>query len=90
MRWEKWGNIDGADEFLGAIPMRDPMNDAVFLSGRRASMPIGLSFVMPEGTQLAGHRIGFEALYALHHDYDGPQIGLDWGINVGYTVPIQP
>ena len=87
VRWEKWGNIDGADEFLALIPMRDPMNDAVFLGGLRASMPIGLTFVVPDGTRLAGHRVGFEALYSLHHDYDGPQLGLDWGINVGYTVP---
>ncbi len=86
-RWEKWGNIDGGDEFLATVPMRDPMNDGVFLGGSRASMPMGVNFIVPEGPPIAGHRISFEALYALHHDYDGPQIGLDWGINVAYTAP---
>lgn len=86
-RWEKWGNIDGADDYLAMIRMRDPMNDAVFLSGLRASMPVGLTLVMPASTRLAGHRLDFETVYALHHDYDGPQLGLDWGLNVGYTVP---
>lgn len=87
VRWEKWGNIDGSDTELTPIQMRDPMNDGVFLGGIRASMPFGLTFVGPMGTQIAGHRISFETQYTLHHDYEGPQIGMDWGINLGYTVP---
>ena len=42
---------------------------------------------MPEGSRLAGHRISFETVYALHHDYEGPQLGLDWGINLGWVAP---
>lgn len=85
-RWEKWGNIDGGDTFLNGISMRDPMNDPLFLGGIRASMPLGINFILPSGP-LAGHRLAFESVYALHHDYQGPQIGLDWGINIGYTAP---
>lgn len=88
-RWEKWANIDGADMELAAIAMRDPMNDAVFLGGLRASMPLGINFVFPEDSpRVAGHRLSFETVYALHHDYEGPQIGFDWGLNVAYTVPV--
>jgi hypothetical protein len=50
-------------------------------------MPLGLNIVMPMGTMVAGHRFAFEVLYSLHHDYDGPQLGLDWGMNIGYAVP---
>ena len=88
VRWEKWGNIDGADAFLSTVAMRDPMNAGVFLSGLRASMPLGINIMMPAGSMLAGHRFAFEVIYALHHDYDGPQLGLDWGMNIGYFVPI--
>jgi hypothetical protein len=87
VRWEKWGRIDGADELLIGLEMEDPMNDGLFLSGIRASMPLGLNFVAPEGSVISGHRISFETVYPLHHDYDGAQIGLDWGINLGYQVP---
>jgi hypothetical protein len=73
--------------FLQTILMRDPMNDGIFMGGIRASMPLGLNIILPEGSRVAGHRLSFETLYALHHDYDGPQIGLDWGLDIGYTVP---
>jgi hypothetical protein len=87
VRWEKWARIDGSDPFLGSVPMRDPMNDGLFLGGIRASMPLGLNFVGPMGSVIAGHRVSFETVYALHHDYEGPQIGLDWGLILGYSVP---
>jgi len=85
-RWEKWGNIDGDDRGLAAISTRDPHTSGVFLSGLRASLPLGINFLMPEGSRLAGHRISFETVYALHHDYVGPQLGLDWGISLGWVA----
>jgi len=27
-----------------------------------------------------------EAVYAIHHDYEGPQLGLDWGLNLGWSA----
>ena len=27
-----------------------------------------------------------EAVYAIHHDYEGPQLGLDWALNFGWTA----
>ncbi|MDH3205649.1 MAG: hypothetical protein OEO79_03515 [Gemmatimonadota bacterium] len=84
IRWQIWGNIEGADPLLNAT--RDPGSDPVFLAGQRADMPVGVNFVMPGDGPLAGHRMFFEATYTLHQDYEGPQLGLDWGINVGYKV----
>lgn len=84
IRWQIWGNIEGADPTLD--PSRDPAHDPVFLAGQRADMPLGINFVIPGDGPLAGHRLSAETVYALHHDYEGPQLGLDWGINVGYRM----
>jgi hypothetical protein len=84
VRWQIWGNIDGADPTLD--PTQDPATDPVFLAGQRADMPIGINFVIPGDGPLAGHRLFGEAVYAIHHDYEGPQLGLDWGLNLGYRA----
>jgi hypothetical protein len=86
IRWAMWGRIEGADPLLD--PTRDPGNDPVLgvSGGQRADMPIGVNFVMPQGSPLAGHRFSVEAVYAMHHDYEGVRLGLDWGINVGWTA----
>ena len=49
-------------------------------------MPLGINFVIPGTSPLAGQRLYLEAVYALHHDYEGPQMGLDWGINLGWKA----
>jgi hypothetical protein len=79
--YQSWGHVEGAD--LGVDPTQDPGMDGLFLAGQRLDMPIGVNFEFPEGSRLAGHRIALEAIYPLHHDYEGPQLGLDWGIFVG-------
>ncbi|MSR21873.1 MAG: hypothetical protein EXR91_13035 [Gemmatimonadetes bacterium] len=87
VRWQIWGRIEGADPQL--VPTQDPGNDNVtgMAGGQRADMPIGVNLLMPEGSVLAGHRLSVEAIYAMHHDYEGVRLGLDWGLNFGYTVP---
>lgn len=84
VRWQSWGNIDGEDPYLDKT--RDPVNNPVFLGGQRADMPLGINFVVPGTGPIAGHRLSLEAVYALHHDYKGPQTGLDWGINLGWKM----
>jgi hypothetical protein len=86
IRWQIWGNIEGGDPALD--PARDPANDPVFLSGQRADMPLGINFVIPGSGPVAGHRLFLESVYALHHDYEGPQLGLDWGINLGWKMDL--
>lgn len=82
-RWQNWDNIDGADTRLKVGG--DPHNQGGMLAGQRVTLPVGLTLVLPEGP-LQGHRLSLEAVYAIHHDYEGPQLGLDWGVNVGYTL----
>lgn len=84
IRWQIWDNIDGSDPALD--PTRDPADDPVFLSGQQADMPVGVNFVIPGSSPLAGQRLYVEAVYSLHKDFEGPQMGLDWGINLGWKA----
>ncbi len=86
LRWQTWGRIEGADPQL--VATQDPGSDPVtgMAGGQRADMPIGLNVVMPEGTVLAGQRLYAEAVYAMHHDYEGVRLGLDWGFNFGWSM----
>jgi hypothetical protein len=84
LRWQIWGDIEGADPLLAALPS-DPASQTL-LAGQRADMPVGVNFIVPGNSIFAGHRLFFEAVYALHHDYEGPQLGLDWGINLGWKM----
>ena len=87
LRWQIWGRIEGADPQL--LPTQDPGNDNVtgMAGGQRADMPIGVNFLMPEGSVLSGHKLAVEGVYAMHHDYEGVRLGLDWGLNFGWTMP---
>ncbi len=84
VRWRIWGNYEGADPLLD--PTLDPGTDPVFLAGQRADMPLGINFIIPGDGPVGGHRLFAEAIYAIHHDYEGPQLGLDWGLNLGYRT----
>jgi len=84
VRWENWRQIEGSDDRL--YTFGDPHNWASQLSGQRAHMPLGVNMLMPGNSVLAGHRIGAEMVYTLHHNYDAPQMGMDWGFNLGYFI----
>lgn len=82
-RYESWGNTEGFDNRLDMG--RDPGNVGATIAGQRVTMPLGLNFVVPDASPLAGHKLFLEAVYTMHHDYEGPQFGLDWGINFGWS-----
>jgi hypothetical protein len=86
LRWATWGRLEGADPQLSAT--QDPGSDPVtgMAGGQRADMPIGVNVLLPEGSVLAGHRLYAEAVYAMHHDYEGVRLGLDWGFNFGWSM----
>lgn len=84
VRWQNWDNIDGADARLDT--MADPHNEGGMLAGQRAMLPVGVNLVMPEASIIGGHELSLEAVYSMHHDYEGPQLGLDWGLNLGYRI----
>lgn len=84
VRWRTWDDISGADATLN--PVGDPHNSGSLIAGQRAMMPLGVNFRMPADSRFAGHMLSLEAVYSLHHDYEGPQLGMDWGLNFGWTL----
>lgn len=83
-RYQRWGSIQGNDP--GLDPLRDPGNDGFFLKGARLDLPVGINFYLPETSRFGGHRLALEAFYPVHHAFDGPQLGLDWGLMLGWQV----
>jgi hypothetical protein len=84
IQWQNWAGIEGGDPDLD--PVRDPGNDGFFLEGERIDLPIGVNFYLPEGSRFAGHRLSVEAIFPISHEYTGPQLGLDWGMVLGWQV----
>ena len=87
VRWAIWGRIEGADPLID--PTMDPGNDPVtgLSGGQRADLPVGINLRMPGGL-LEGHRFALEAIYTIHHDYEGVRLGQDWAINLGWTAGV--
>lgn len=87
IRWQNWDHIDGNDARLD--PNADPHNEGGMLAGQRVILPVGVNLIMPEDAKIiGGHVLSLEAMYSVHHDYEGPQLGLDWGLNLGYTITL--
>jgi hypothetical protein len=82
--YQVWRGITGADPRLD--PLRDPGNDSYFLQGERVDLPLGVNFYLPEGSRFEGHRLALEWIFPVHQEYDGPQLGTDWGFTVGWLV----
>ncbi len=82
--WQKWGKIHGGRADLD--PAADPGNYAYFLDGQRVDVPIGVNFYLPSNSRFAGQRVTLEVSAPVYHKYAGPQLGLDWGLHIGWQV----
>lgn len=82
--YQSWGGFEGEDPTLDRL--RDPGNDAPFLGGRRVDLVTGVNVLLPEGSSLAGHRVALEWIFPVNRHYDGPQLGADWGITLGWQA----
>jgi hypothetical protein len=80
---ESWGNIDGADPELspGMVPTADPSRRG----GTRTEVGLGGAFLGQTGS-LAGHRLAVEYSLPLYEDLDGPQLGIDGRLTVGWQM----
>lgn len=81
LAYESWGRVEGADPDLD--PLRDPSHDGFFAEGSRTSIPVGVNFVMPQGSPLAGYRLSVEYMQPIAQDFEGPQLGFSRGLVVG-------
>jgi len=79
---ESWSNIDGADPDLN--PRMVPTADPTLRAGERVDFLLGLSFYSPKGP-LKGHRLLVEAGQPIYQSLNGPQLEVDWRLNVGWN-----
>jgi hypothetical protein len=72
-----WGNIDGADPLvMGPVPTARPD----LRGGSRIDAFAGLSYIFP-----APHaRLGLEVGKSLSQNLDGPQLGNDYSLQLGW------
>ena len=75
-----WGNIDGRDENLVVGPLVVPTADPQRRGGSRVDLSLGINV----NTPIAGHRLGIEAALPIYQNLDGPQLGVDWYLTVGW------
>ena len=95
LAYQRWKRIDGGDAELDAQNQLwidavgkafDPGFESYYQGGSRLDIPIGLNVYLPEGSRFAGHRLSVEYIHPVSHNYDGPQLGMDWGIVAGWQV----
>lgn len=82
--YETWGRVDGEDPDLDFN--RDPGNDGFFAEGSLLSIPLGINFLMPEGSALEGHRLAVEYIWPIDQSYEGPQLGFSRGLVLGWQA----
>jgi hypothetical protein len=82
LQWRQWGNIRGSDHSL------DPMHNAAFdpqlQKGRRLDLLGGLHAYAHRGP-LKGLRLSAEAGVPIYQNIAGPNLELDWIVNVGVS-----
>ena len=77
----RWGNIDGADPRLNRRVV--PTADSSRRGGTRLNFLVGLNWQAQAGL-LTGNRLAVEIGAPLYQHLDGPQLGVDWSVTVGW------
>ena len=76
-----WGNIHGADPALD--PRDEPTKDPNLQGGRRVDLLFGVNLYAPRGA-FKGHRFAIQGGFPVYQSLDGPQLGTDWRLTVGW------
>lgn len=81
LKYQDWGNIDGADPDLNPamVPTADPDRRA----GQRADLLAGFSYSFNQG-KMNGHRFAIEAGVPVYQKLDGPQLEVDLVATLGW------
>jgi len=75
-----WGDIDGRDAMImGPVPTAFTN----IQGGERVDLFYGVNYLFQNGA-LKGHRLAVEAGKPLYQDLDGPRLGMDWMMTVGW------
>ena len=78
-----WDNVKGRDSAYGAVPKSAEASPNL-QSGERVTALLGVNLYAGKGF-LKGNRITVEAGLPVYEHLRGPQLGLGWTINVGWT-----
>jgi hypothetical protein len=78
-----WKNIHGADPAYGAVPATAEARPDK-QAGERINMLFGFDIYVSKGA-LMGNRFTLEGGFPVYEHLTGPQLGLSWTINVGWT-----
>jgi hypothetical protein len=78
-----WGNVHGADPAYGAVPAT-PEARPDKQAGERVNALFGFDIYVPKGLMM-GNRFTVEGGVPVYEHLTGPQLGLAWTINVGWT-----
>jgi hypothetical protein len=81
--WQAWGNVRGADPRLDTTLA--PTNRPDMQGGTRLNMLFGLNFYLPEN-RIPGQLFSLEVGVPVFQSLDGPQLGLDWALIVGWNM----
>jgi len=77
---KSWGDIEGSDPRIGGpVPTARPDLRA----GSRLDVFGGVNYYFRNGF-FEGHRLAVEAGRSVYQDLDGPQLGMDWMMTVGW------
>lgn len=82
LEWRQWADIRGIDHALD--PMHNPAFDPDLQSGRRLDLLGGINLYASRGL-LKGFRLSAEAGVPVYQHIDGPNLELDWMVNVGVS-----
>lgn len=88
MLTRSWDNYSGHDAAY-ANPMMAPTVNEQRRGGTRVDLPLGLNFYFPEGA-LSGHRIAAEWHIPVYQSLQGPQLGTDWILTIGWQKSFAP
>lgn len=78
---KSWGDVDGSDPNLN--PLTVPTARPDLRGGERIDLFGGVNYLFTDGV-FKGHRLAAEAGGSVYQDLDGPQLGTDWMITVGW------
>jgi len=75
-----WGDINGADPGISLVA---PTGDPRRRGGARFEYGFGINLYVPRGP-LKGHRAAVELVLPFYQDLEGPQLGQDWSLALGW------
>lgn len=81
--YQMQGNIYGADARLDTA--QAPTNDPNHFGYQRLNTLIGINFYLPDG-RIPNQRLSLEAGLPAFQSVEGPQLGLDWILNAGWSM----